>query len=162
MERRFMQTRGRRAALVWIGVALLVVSCGCASLKGKAGETAAADKPAPSPIVLASAKETLPQPTESAAEHAQQQLALAEEQRKGLALRVQQLQSVLEEKDATLAQADRELQAANAEINRTHEDLKRWKLETATLREKLRKSEDETLGALQSVVPALERMGDGK
>ena len=66
----------------------------------------------------------------------------------------------MEEKDATLAQADRELQAANAEINRTREDLKRWKLETATLREKLRKSEDETLGALQSVVPALERIGD--
>jgi septal ring factor EnvC (AmiA/AmiB activator) len=157
-----MQTRGRRAVLGWIGVALLLSPCGCALFKGKGGETAVADKPAPNPIVLASAKETLPQPTESAAERAQQQLALAEEQRKALALRVQQLQSVLEEKDATLAQADRELQAANAEINRTREDLKRWKLETATLREKLRKSEDETLGALQSVVPALERIGDGK
>jgi len=157
-----MQSRGRRAALGWIGVALLVLPCGCASLKGKAGETAAADKAAPSPIVLASAKETLPQAAESAAEHAQQQLTLCEDQRKALALRVQQLQAVLEEKDATLAQADHELQAANAEITRAREELKRWKQETVTLREKVRKSEDETLGALQSVVPALEHMGDGK
>ncbi len=157
-----MQTRGRRAALGWIGVALLLSPCGCALFKGTSGETTAADKPTPSPIVLASAKEIVPQPTESAADHVQQQLALCEVQRKALALRVQQLQAVLEEKDAALAQADRELQAANAEISRTREDLKHWKEETATLREKLRKSEDETLGALQSVVPALERMSDGK
>ena len=79
-----------------------------------------------------------------------------------LALHVQQLQAVLEEKDAALAQADHELQAANAEINRTREDLKRWKQETVSLREKLSKSEEETLSALQSVVPTLECMSNDK
>lgn len=158
-----MQNRGRRAALGWIGVALLMAPCGCATLgtlKGR--DAAAADEPAANAIQLASAKEAYLPPADPAADRVSRQLALSEDQRKALALRVQQLQAVLEEKDAALAQADHELQAANAEINHTREDLKRWKQETVSLREKLSKSEEETLSALQSVVPTLERMSNNK
>jgi chromosome segregation ATPase len=155
-----MQTRGRRHAVRSIGVVVFVLLCGCSTLKNH--ESTAAEEPAANTIKLASASEAVPQGAEPTPDRAQQQLALCEAQRKALALRVQQLQSVLEEKDAALVQASRELQAANAEVKRIHQDLKRWKQETEALREKLRKSEEDTLDALQSVVPTLERMGDGK
>jgi endonuclease/exonuclease/phosphatase (EEP) superfamily protein YafD len=155
-----MQTVGRRCFSRWAGILVLLVS-GCVFDKNQEN---ANDGPHVA-LHAAAVREAPNQAAELAAEQlkeAQQQLALSEEQRKTLSIRILQLQGVLEEKDAALQQASRELQSASAEIVRTREELQRWKQETAALRERLRRSEEETLNALQSVVPALERMGNNK
>jgi chromosome segregation ATPase len=132
-------------------------------------------RPAPAPVAVAAAPEAMAartkptvtgsqlnlKPDETAAERALElthKLTAAEEEKKALTMRVQQLETSLDEKDKALVQVAKEVQAASEEIARSREELQRWKQQVTALREKLGGAEKDNLATLQSIVSYLEHM----
>jgi hypothetical protein len=107
-------------------------------------------------------------PGETAADRAvelTQKLLAAEEEKKALTLRAQQLESALQntekslqDKERALAQTGEEIQAASIAVARTQADLQHWRQEIVGLRERLRSAEKENLVTLQSVAACLEQL----
>jgi hypothetical protein len=87
-----------------------------------------------------------------------EKLAVAEEHRRGLAVRIQQLEATLCEKDKALQQAEQEVLLAADEMNRARNELLRWKEQVIALRDKLGSTEKENLETLQSVVGVIEKL----
>jgi hypothetical protein len=84
-------------------------------------------------------------------------LNLTEEEKKALAVRVQQLEQTLEQKEKALTQSTREVQAATEEVAKARADLQRWRQEVVALRDKLRGAEKENLATLQALASVLEK-----
>jgi hypothetical protein len=134
-----------------------LLATGCPWIHGKPDGAATSGPVSPQRVETAEpALGTITQPAAPAPELAQRQAA--EEQQKALQMRLQQLESILLEKDRAMTQASQELQAASADLVRTQEELRSWKQETAALKEKLRNAEKENVATLQSVITLMEKM----
>jgi outer membrane murein-binding lipoprotein Lpp len=163
----------------------LLASCGCAGFRPQFGffgqAPAAPPAPAASGDAVAQASYTergpgLSRPTvsgsqlnlkpdETVVERALelvQKLTQAEEEKKTLGARVQQLESQVEEREKALRQAETEVKAATMELTQARSDLQRWKQQVVGLREKLGSAEKDNLETLQSIVNALEQLLERK
>jgi chromosome segregation ATPase len=160
----------------WLCPSALLLSCGCTTFWAPWGAPARQPPAAVAAVpdqALATArnKPTVTgsqlnlKPDETAAERALElthKLSAAEEEKKTLTMRVQQLEVSLDEKDKALAQVSKEVQAASEEMVRAREELQRWKQQVAMLRDKLGGAEKDNLATLQSIVSYLEHMSDQK
>lgn len=100
-------------------------------------------------------------PGESLAERSlelSRKLTAAEEEKQALVAHAQQLAVLLEVKDRTLLQAEKEVRAAAEDVALTRADLQRWKEEMRLLRERLRGAEQENVATLRSLIATLERV----
>ena len=89
-----------------------------------------------------------------------QKLAAADDERKILIARLQQLEVTLEARDQALAASVHEVTAAQADIATTRADMERWKQEMLKLRDKARTIEKENLQTLQSIINMLEQVAE--
>ncbi|HLJ97716.1 MAG TPA: hypothetical protein VKU02_31430 [Gemmataceae bacterium] len=180
--RRRSEARARHAGtqaplpLVWAAVFLLTFAgAGCGSLMPPflcaghscttappATDAAGVKKPEPgqAPRPPGSADRVVPAafetPSEALATFAQK-LAAAEDDRKVLTVRVQQLENLLEARDQALANSVREVEATRAEVVATRSEMEHWKEKMAILQERLRSIEKEDTGTLESIIKVLEQ-----
>jgi chromosome segregation ATPase len=150
----------RLACLAACGPALLLALAICGCVGGKSqpfGTDPLHSVSGSSPVGLGAPSEIENQLAARGADM-EKRLNAIEEDRKSLVLRLQQLESALEEKDRILALASQEVQASSVEVQRTRAELEQWKKEMTGIRDKARASEQESATAIQGVVGLLEQM----
>lgn len=87
----------------------------------------------------------------------QQRLATIEDEKKSYAVRVQQLEAQLREKDHSVVQTSYEVQESTKQLKRTREEVLRWKNEMDDLRSRMRAIERENKGTLEAILKTLEQ-----
>jgi chromosome segregation ATPase len=86
-----------------------------------------------------------------------QQVSAQEDDKKVLAARLEQFSVQLEEKERALAQANREIKAATAQIVSARNDLQNWKKDAIALRDKMGSMEKENRETLEAIIKTLEK-----
>lgn len=89
-----------------------------------------------------------------------QRLGAMEDERKGLAVRLQSVEAQLRDKDRAVVQATYEIQESTNQMKKAREDLYRWKADMDDLRSKLRVMDQENKVTLEAILKSLEQYVD--
>jgi septal ring factor EnvC (AmiA/AmiB activator) len=159
-----MRSRGCCRTARWIGALAFVLNSGCCvphwlGLAGDSADARALTHKQMAPVLPVDPIPPPPTPSDQISLMSQR-LASAEDDRKVLATRLQQAETLLEEKEQALFVTGKEIQAATEEVGRTRADLQRFKQEMESLRGRLKNIEKEDRETLESIIRMLEQMLD--
>jgi hypothetical protein len=153
-----------------LSAVLLCLACGCQLFPWPGDNAAHPADPAPRPA--APHLPPLPPRGDWDAEHPpapgpppNEQITLlsehvreAEDDRKVLNARLQQMTAQLEEKDRALVLAQHQIQEATAQVARTRKELQAWQTDVTALTVRLRTAERDNRDTLETITRTLEKM----